>query len=91
MFQALRLKKADANASGVDAFLARLLAEHDEAGARAQLKTLWIGHDRHGALFQEDEEAPGQSGAGGSGRGGVRARAHTPPDSPRRPDAGDAA
>ena len=78
-----------AKSSDVDGFLAPLLAQHDAVGALAQLKTLWIGHVR--ALFQEDEEAPGQSGAGGSGRGGVRARAHTPPDSPRRPDDWDAA
>ena len=87
MFEALN--KADAKASDVDAFLATLLAEHDAAGARAQLKTLWIGHVR--SLLQEDEEAPVQSRAGGGGRGGVRARAHTPPDSPRTPDAGDTA
>ena len=53
------LKKADAKASEVDAFLATLLAEHDAAGARAQLKTLLIGHVR--ALLQEDEEAPSTS------------------------------
>ena len=67
MFEAL--KKADAKASDVDAFLATFLAEHDPAGARAQLLTLWIGHVR--ALFQEDEQAPGQSGAEGGGGGGV--------------------
>ena len=38
MFEAL--KKADAKASDVDAFLATLLAEHDAAGALAQLKTI---------------------------------------------------
>ena len=38
------------------------LAEHDAVGARAQLKTLWIGHVR--ALLQEDEKALVQSGAG---------------------------
>ena len=90
MFQAL--KKAYAEASDVDAFLATLLAKHDAAGARAQLKTLWIGHVC--ALFQEDEEAPEQSRAGWGGGGGprdVRARAHTPPHSPLRLDSGDAA
>ena len=66
MFQAL--KKAYAEASDVDAFLATLLAKHDAAGARAQLKTLWIGHVC--ALFQEDEEAPEQSRAGWVGEGG---------------------
>ena len=52
-------------------FLATLLAKHDVAGARAHLTTLWIGlwvwHVR--ALFQKDEEAPGQSGAGAVGKG----------------------
>ena len=42
------LKKADS-------FLATLLVEHDAVGARAQLKTLWIGYVR--AVLQEDEEA----------------------------------
>ena len=49
MFEAL--KKADAKASDVDAFLATLLAKHDASGAQAQLTTLWIGHVS--ALFQE--------------------------------------
>ena len=73
MFDAL--KKADAKASDVDAFLATLLSEHDVAGARNQLKTLWIGHARE--LFQEDEVAPVEPAAAR----GVRARAQTPPDS----------
>ena len=38
MFEAL--KKANAKASDVDASLATLLAEHDVAGVRAQLKAL---------------------------------------------------
>ena len=59
------LKKADAKASGFDSFLATILAEHDAAGARAQMKTLWIGYVR--ALLQEDKQAPVQSRAGGSG------------------------
>ena len=68
------LKKADVKISDIDAFLALLRAEHDAAGARAQLKTLWTGHVR--ALLQEEAEVPVASGAPG---GGVRARAQTPP------------
>ena len=79
MFNAL--KKADVKASDVDSFLpvATLLAGHDAIGARAQLKTLWIGHVR--AVLQEDEEEPMASGARVGRGGGVRARAQTPPDS----------
>lgn len=42
MFEAL--KWADVKASEADAFADTLLAEHDIAGARAQLTTLWIEH-----------------------------------------------
>ena len=81
------LKRADAKKSEVDSFLDALLAEHDAAGARAQLKTLWIAHVR--AVLQDDDEAP--SAAPGAGGAGVRNRAQTPPDSTRGAGAGGAA
>ena len=52
-------------------FLDTLLAEHDAAGARAHLKTLWITHVR--AVLQVDDEAPPE--APGAGGAGVRYRA----------------
>ena len=64
-----------------------LLAEHDAAGARAQLKTLWIAHV-HAVLLVDDEAPPAAPGAGGAG---VRYRAPTPPDSQRGAGAGGAA
>ena len=72
MFEALktRVKRAEAKASDVS-FLATLIAEHSAVGARAQLKTLWIG--QVSALLLEDEEAPVESWGGGSGGGGIRA------------------
>ena len=48
------LKRADAKISEVNSFLDTLLAEHDAAGARAQLKTLGIAHVR--AVLQVDDE-----------------------------------
>ena len=79
MFEAM--KKADVKASEVDSFLTTLLAEHDAAGARAQLKTLWMGHVR--TLLQLDEDAHEGAGSSAVGGGGVRATAETPPDSPQ--------
>ena len=81
------LKKADAKMSEVDSYLDTLLAEHDAAGAPAQLKTLWIAHVR--AVLQNDDEAP--PAAPGAGGAGVRDRAPNPPDSPRGAYAGSAA
>lgn len=81
------LKRADAKISEVDSFLDTLLAEHNAAGARAQLKTLWIAHVR-AVLHVDDEAPPAAPGAGGAG---VRNRAPTPPDSPRGAGAGGAA
>ena len=46
------LKKANVKASDEDSFFAILLAEHDDVGARSQLKTHWIGHVS--AVLQED-------------------------------------
>ena len=86
MFDAL--KKTGVKTSDVDFVLASLLAKHEAVGARAQLKTLWIGYVR--AVLQEDEEAPMASGAGGGPRWGrwggcVRARTQTPPESMQLP------
>ena len=81
------LKRADAKTSDVDSFSDTLLAEHDAAGAKAQLKTLWIAYVR--AVLQDDDEAP--PAAPGAGGAGVRNRAPTPPDSPRGAGAGGAA
>ena len=89
LFEALKNLKGDAKASEVDSFLTTLPTEHDAAGARAQLRTLWIGHIR--AVLQDDEEAPVESGAGEGQGGVVRVRARTPPDSPWGPDTGGAA
>ena len=70
------IKKANAKASYVDAFLAILLAEHNAVGARAQLKPLCVEHVREQLL--EDDGAPLDSGAGEGLRessGSVRNRA----------------
>ena len=84
------LKKADVKTriSEVDSFPDSLLAEHDAAGVRAQLKNLWIEHAR-AVLQEDDEELPATRAPGGDAD--VRNRVPTPPDSPRGADAAAAA
>ena len=57
------LKMSDTRLSEVDSFLATLLAEHDEPGVLALLKTLWIVNVRS-VLGDKDDAVPAAPAAG---------------------------
>ena len=60
MFEAIKIQEG--RCKGIRRLCVHLFVEHDAAGARAQLKTLWVEHVRDQLL--EDDGAPLDSGAG---------------------------